>query len=137
MAAPSYLQPIPSIHPYKDAGTASLILGIIIAVGGGYATTVCTVTYTFTGNCAQYGYAGVGYILVIVGIIMAVFGVVLMLLPRPSSTPPVVYVQQSPQPYPGTIPPTPASRFCTFCGAPNSPSAVFCERCGKALPHPQ
>ncbi len=132
--------PVAPTHPHRDAGTALLVFGILMFVGGILAATYCNLS--FFGVCLSHPYAGAGGALAGLGFILLIIGIVLMVVTGPSAPAPapVVYAQPQPVYYvpipPPPPPPAPADRFCESCGARNARTSAFCDSCGKPLPPP-
>ena len=124
-----------------------MILGILLFIVGGWASSICTQTGLF-GFCVDHPYAAIGTLAILVGLTLVVVGIVLSVLRVEPDMPPSVAVPliQAPPPtaggfYPlGGTPPAPGAsvaaseRFCPACGTGNLRSWTYCHRCGRPLP---
>lgn len=121
-----------------------LVVGVVLIAIGLVLATYCGAN--LLGICIYYPYQGVGGGLAGLGVILLILGIVLMVLsaPTPATAPPVFSPQpvygQSPQYVAPPVQPSPpraiADRFCPSCGTGAARSATFCNTCGKPLPPP-
>lgn len=97
------------------------------------------------GVCLDYPYQAAGGGIAALGFVLLIVGIVLAVISRPAAPAPapvmppqpqtVYYVTSPPQFIPP--PPTPAAeRYCQSCGMGNARTAAFCQKCGKPLPPP-
>lgn len=149
MAAPSWeLTPTAQTHSRQESGDLLIILGILLLVGGGAASSYCSVG--FLGACVTFPFLGPGIALGLLGFLLLVVGLYLRYggTTTPAAPHQLIY-QPHPQHYRAVSPlflqPPPlhssppavatmrAERYCGACGEPNLRVSVFCHRCGAML----
>lgn len=126
-------------HSHRTLGIVLLVLGIVLLVVGVLAASYCSAS--FFGVCFDTPYAGGGYALAGVGLVLLIVGLVIAAVSSssPPTPAPVVYVAPMSVDSARLPPPPPpplGGRYCPSCGAANVPAARFCQRCGRPLPPP-
>ena len=110
------------------AGAVALIIGIIMIVVGYILYT--TIEYDWLGF-GYYIYRDEGWMLIMLGILIAVIGIVVALIPSQSTPPPQIHhyppQQQAPPP------PQEQQRICLKCGQYIPSNSVFCPFCGVGI----
>jgi len=76
---------------------------------------------------------GFGFILIFIAWIFAVVGFFSMKSQQQQQNAPQQYSYVPPSSTAPTTPPTQTARYCSYCGAPIKPDAVYCPQCGKQL----
>lgn len=112
-----------------SVGVGIAVLGILLAVAGAFLYTYEETESYYWGFYSEttQPYQDIGIVLLVLGIVIIVVGAIVSVIPsRPSSPLPPSY-----QP---TYQPSGQGRFCSYCGKPLAPNAVYCPGCGRSPP---
>ena len=129
----------PQGYPHRNLGILLLVAGIVMLAVGIALASYCS--GTVFGVCFDYPYAGAGWALGSVGVVLLILGIVFLVLPAPTRAvpatmsypvPPGVYAAAPATLQLSASPPS-AERYCSSCGAGNLRSARFCQGCGQPL----
>ena len=74
-----------------------------------------------------------GFVLIFIAWIFAVIGFFSMKSQQQKSNAPQQYSYAPPSNTGSMAPPSQTARYCSYCGAPVKPDAVYCPQCGKKL----